>query len=709
MASPGGVPRWNRVVGDYIIGQQIGTGAFSTVWRARHRVRGTEVAVKEIAMDRLSKKLQENLLSEVFILRRINHPNIIALYDFIQTSGSIYLVLEYCRGGDLSVYIQNHDRVPEAIAKGFMKQLASGLQVLRDNNVIHRDLKPQNLLLSTYDENAVLKIADFGFARSLPPRGLAETLCGSPLYMAPEVMQFQKYDAKADLWSIGVILYQLVTGKTPFTGNSQIQLLQNIVKANELSFPLGYNLSSDCVDLCQKLLRRNAVERLTFEEFFNHQFLAEQPSTDAAKMKVKKGDDIPQLACSQRRFSGENLHDDCLPFPLDEDSSGQDGRFPDPLNKGSVRLTSGFSVDIGQKDLFSSPSKDMAIPSRYSYRHDFSGTHGVIVKEMKYSKEQKPSISSCKGGDSLELVEQDYVLVQGPPLDISSSSVSPSKPSNSPCKSESSPIASQNFSALSAPMPITGAAVNNSHVIGSMESGDSPASGTSHGSMDMTDAMEQPSGHSRTRIRSLQQVASVITDVVKEKIADGRQLEAFSVQLLVLAIWKQALHICHAQAASVSELSPSREVRSRKNCISNTLEYMNCTDTQVLDPVCSEIERDFLHGVEYAEELALEVRQMTVATELPDAIEIIFQSALLLGRQGGVDEMMGNTENASSRYSKAVCLLYFLLVEAPSLALSPPFSLTNSDRYRLRLYIDVLSNRRGQSQFQRMGIKGDYQ
>lgn len=165
MASAGGgVARGGRLVGDYMIGQQIGAGAFSTVWRARHRVRGTEVAVKEIAMDRLSNKLQENLLSEVFILRRINHPNIIALYDFIQSSGRIYLILEYCRGGDLSVYIQNHGRVPEATAKHFMKQLASGLQVLRDNNVIHRDLKPQNLLLSSYGENAVLKIADFGFA-----------------------------------------------------------------------------------------------------------------------------------------------------------------------------------------------------------------------------------------------------------------------------------------------------------------------------------------------------------------------------------------------------------------------------------------------------------------------------------------------------------------------------------------------------------------
>ncbi|XP_042427439.1 serine/threonine-protein kinase ATG1c-like isoform X2 [Zingiber officinale] len=700
MSSAGGggiVPRCNRVVGDYIIGQQIGAGAFSTVWRARHRVRGTEVAVKEIVMDRLSKKLQENLLSEVSILRRINHPNIIALYDFIQTSGRIYLVLEYCKDGDLSVYIQNHGRVPEIIAKHFMQQLASGLQVLRDNNVIHRDLKPQNLLLSTHGGNFVLKIADFGFARSLAPRGLAETLCGSPLYMAPEVMQFQKYDAKADLWSVGIILYQLVTGKTPFTGNSQIQLLQNVLKTNELHFPFDCNLSSECVDLCQKLLRRNAVERLTFEEFFNHQFLLEQPTNATARIKSKIRDDFTQLEYSQKRLSGEISHDDSLPFPLDEESVLQETSIPDPQNKGSVRRTTGFTVGAELNNLSCSPLKDVTIPSRYrGHAQDFRVSPAQIAKETEFVIEQKPSNSS-KVVDSLEFVDQDYVIVPGPPLDMSPSSVSPS-PTNSPRRSESPPVASSKFNGLSAPLPIIGAVVGNSHTIGTPGSGCS-ASLTSQGSMDMIDAMEQPSGHFMVRIRSLQQFASVITDIVKEKIANGQHHEAFSVQLLVLAIWKQALRICHAEAASTSDVSPLPEQKIRKNCISNTAEYLNCIDSRVLNPVCSEIERDFLLAVEYAEELASDINQKTAPSELPDAIEIIFQSALTLGRQGGVDEMMGNMERASCQYSKAVSLLRFLLVEAPSLVLSPSFTPTISDRYRLRTYIDALSNRRDQSSF----------
>jgi serine/threonine-protein kinase ULK/ATG1 len=133
-------------------------------------------------------------------------------------------VLEYCSGGDLAGYINRHGKVPEAVAKHFMRQLALGLQVLQEKHFIHRDLKPQNLLLSSKEVTPLLKIGDFGFARSLTPESMAETFCGSPLYMAPEIIRNQKYDAKADLWSAGAILFQLVTGKPPFDGNNHIQV-----------------------------------------------------------------------------------------------------------------------------------------------------------------------------------------------------------------------------------------------------------------------------------------------------------------------------------------------------------------------------------------------------------------------------------------------------------------------------------------------------
>ena len=140
---------------------------------------------------------------------------------------------------------------------------------------VQRDLKPQNLLLSDHTPQAVLKIADFGFARHLQQHQLADTLCGSPLYMAPEILQSHKYDAKADLWSVGTILYELVVGRPPFNGSNHVSLLHNIER-HEAKIPdqIANNLSAACVDLIYSLLRRNPVQRISFEEFFNHPFLA---------------------------------------------------------------------------------------------------------------------------------------------------------------------------------------------------------------------------------------------------------------------------------------------------------------------------------------------------------------------------------------------------------------------------------------------------
>ncbi|KAJ4978043.1 hypothetical protein NE237_008823 [Protea cynaroides] len=714
-----------RVVGDYIVGRKIGSGSFSVVWHARHRLHGTEVAIKEIVIERLSKKLQENLLLEIDILQKVEHPNIIRLYNIIKGPGRIHLVLEYCRGGDLSIYIQRHGgRVPEATAKHFMQQLASGLQVLRENNLIHRDLKPQNLLLSTNDSHSVLKIADFGFARSLQPRGLAETLCGSPLYMAPEIMQLQKYDAKADLWSVGAILFQLVTGRTPFTGNNQMQLLQNIVKSTEVRFPQDTkDLSSDCIDLCRKLLRRNPVERLTFEELFNHPFLLLNGSEDSPRSTTasKTLDSFPLAESNSGRHRGESSQEDCLPFPLEDDSSGPDVSPFFLTNKAPMKPTSGFSGDTKFDLRAAAPnvSNNMDIPSRYGsptyrvkntgFRFDQDKHLGGNLKEALQVMDQQPVKASSKVVDSMEFIDQDYVLVSGPSVGASASSISafrsPHSP-HSPRKSESSPKAFvSNNTRTSAPMPIIGAAVRNTCGGGSLDSHSSVPSGASQGSMDMGDALEQPSFHSLTRITSLQQCASAVTELVNEKIEAGRRLEAFSIQLVILAIWKQALHICHAQAASAVEGSPSQDitrVRGSTNMKHSSLdvqERVNIVDTGGPEAVCSQIEKEFLLEVGHAEELARDL-PMDGAMEMPDAMETIFQSALAFGRHGAVEELVGAMESAASLYSKSVRLLTFLLVEAPSLILNPPFSLTNSDRFRLRTYIDVLNNRQGQSRSQ---------
>ncbi|OIW18905.1 hypothetical protein TanjilG_25348 [Lupinus angustifolius] len=753
----------SRVVGDYIVGRKIGAGSFSVVWHGRHKVHGTEVAIKEIGTLRLNNKLQESLMSEVSILNQINHPNIIRLHEIIQAPGKIHIVLEYCKGGDLSLYIQRHGRVPEATAKHFMQQLATGLQVLRDNNLIHRDLKPQNLLLSRNDESSVLKIADFGFARSLQPRGLAETLCGSPLYMAPEIMQLQKYDAKADLWSVGAILFQLVTGKTPFTGNNQIQLLQNIMKSTELQFPPDIqSLSIDCKDLCQKLLRRNPVERLTFEEFFNHPFLSQkQPELDES-LRNRSSSRLVGECCSTEsdplRRTEENYQEDCFPFSLDVDSSGAEGIPSFSRKKSSMKSTYGFDLNTirdkveptSTRRLDNHNKKIDSVAQRPENTTRRLDNHNKKIDSVAQrpenttrrldnhnkkidsvarrpenttrrldnhkisrnltdppeSPEQRFAIPHSKVTDSLENIDQDYVLVSGPPMDVSSSSVSNSKMSSSQYRPGNLPQDPSNaITKLSAPMPIVVAPTSSTYQIGSAESRDS-APGTSHGSIDTGD--EQPSAHCMTRIKSLKQCAYALTELVNEKIEAGKQLEAFSIQLVILAIWKQALHMCHTQAASAMEGSPSQETSRYRRSTSKKhgsfdLEGCLLGNTQGSKDILPQIESEFLKEIEHGEELSKGIQPGN--TEMPDAMETIFQSALAFGKHGGVEELMGEMDSADALYSKAVRLLVFLLSEAPSLILNPPFSLTNSDRYRLRTYVDMLNTRQGYARSQRMELR----
>ncbi|KAM3229516.1 hypothetical protein ACQJBY_060394 [Aegilops geniculata] len=682
-----------RRVGDYVLLRPIGSGAYSQVWLGKHVARGTEVAVKEIAMDRLSAKLRDSLLSEVDILRRITHPNIIALHDSIRDGGRIYLILEYCRGGDLYAYLLRHKRVPETVAKHFIRQLACGLQKLRESNVVHRDLKPQNILLVSNNGTSILKIADFGFAKFLQPSGLAETLCGSPLYMAPEVMQAQKYDAKADLWSVGIILYQLVTGSPPFNGDSQIQLMKNILKSGQLRFPSDCELSHDCIDLCRKLLRISSVERLTVEEFVNHPFLFEHaPERILSRTPSDTRDGFPFTKSSPTRLSGQSSQEDCMPFPLDLSTGQEESPAPEsnaPMKSYGFATSKKLDKTSGQ-----SPSKHTGLFSRYIMGNNYAPSSQRLDHPGQRTKESK--IGEGRGAKGVHPEDQEYVFVSGH-AEGSSSSTSASLQRNLPAKYENPSVSPPNLAALSAPVPINGTAINRqqSAGTGSLDSHCSPISGTSHGSAYMSDGLDQPPSHYLTRIRLLGQYASTIAELVKEEIKGGRHLEAFAIQLIILATWKQAIHICNSYAASAARESPSHDV-TMKGLDTDAPHLL--ANSQMADDECTQIERQFLSEVEHAEELASTVGQIPDATAMPDAVEIIFQYALEYGRHGGVVEMMGKVATAMSRYTKAICLLRFLLIEAPSLALNPPLSLTRSDRHRLRTYIEALNARLSQLQ-----------
>ncbi|PYH92869.1 putative serine/threonine protein kinase [Aspergillus ellipticus CBS 707.79] len=311
-------------IGHYTRLDEIGRGSFATVYQGVHTRTRTYVAIKSVNMSKLNRKLKENLSSEIHILKGLYHPHIVALIDCHETTSHIHLVMEYCALGDLSLFIKRRDTLAdhrytkemmskypnprggalnEVVVRHFLKQLSSALKFLRDRNLIHRDIKPQNLLLcpspSSYQSGMaqvvpfkgsedsfspttgleslpMLKIADFGFARSLPATSLAETLCGSPLYMAPEILRYEKYDAKADLWSVGTVLYEMVVGKPPFRATNHVELLRKIEKGEDrIKFPEENPASDDVKALIRALLKRNPVERMNFSDFFESGIITE--------------------------------------------------------------------------------------------------------------------------------------------------------------------------------------------------------------------------------------------------------------------------------------------------------------------------------------------------------------------------------------------------------------------------------------------------
>uniref|UniRef100_A0A8B9JU69 non-specific serine/threonine protein kinase n=1 Tax=Astyanax mexicanus TaxID=7994 RepID=A0A8B9JU69_ASTMX len=270
----------------------IGHGAFAVVFRGRHKQKhDLEVAVKCINKKNLAKS-QSLLGKEIKILKELKHENIVGLLDFQEISGCVYLVMEYCNGGDLAEYLHSKGSLSEDTIRSFLQQIAAAMSVLRSKGIIHRDLKPQNILL-TYSSgrranpNSIcVKLADFGFARYLQGNTMAATLCGSPMYMAPEVIMSQNYDAKADLWSVGTIIFQCLTGKAPFQASSPQELRQFYERNRNLSPNIPRETSSHLRHLLLSLLQRNHRDRMDFDEFFHHPFLE-------ASSSMRKSSPVP--------------------------------------------------------------------------------------------------------------------------------------------------------------------------------------------------------------------------------------------------------------------------------------------------------------------------------------------------------------------------------------------------------------------------------
>lgn len=389
--------------------------------------------------------------------------------------------MEYCELGDLSLFIKKRDKLithpathdmarkypcapnsglHEVVIRHFLKQLTSALEFLRSKNYVHRDVKPQNLLLlpaqGFRDKRALpimeassdslipisglaslpmLKLADFGFARVLPSTSLADTLCGSPLYMAPEILRYERYDAKADLWSVGTVLYEMVTGRPPFRARNHVELLRKIEAAEDvIRFPREVIISPDMKALVRSLLKRSPVERLSFENFFTHQVVMEDipglVEDDIPKPPKRELETIHQgepLPASPRLSSLRQAGNEPGPSRSPRDAqtrspqigSPSDGRYrrqsTDMQRVGSSPRDGGEGLGIHRPSVQHTASLPNQIRVLERTPRDTASPPGSLVHESRRPRGQsgssRPLTEEEKAAQDV-MFERDYVVVE---------------------------------------------------------------------------------------------------------------------------------------------------------------------------------------------------------------------------------------------------------------------------------------------------------
>ncbi|KAM9335454.1 serine/threonine-protein kinase MARK2 isoform 2-T2 [Symphorus nematophorus] len=255
-------------IGNYRLLKTIGKGNFAKVKLARHILTGKEVAVKIIDKTQLNSSSLQKLFREVRIMKMLNHPNIVKLFEVIETEKTLYLVMEYASGGEVFDYLVAHGRMKEKEARAKFRQIVSAVQYCHQKCIVHRDLKAENLLL---DADMNIKIADFGFSNEFTLGNKLDTFCGSPPYAAPELFQGKKYDGpEVDVWSLGVILYTLVSGSLPFDGQNLKELRERVLRGK---YRIPFYMSTDCENLLKKFLILNPSKRGSLEQIMRDRWM----------------------------------------------------------------------------------------------------------------------------------------------------------------------------------------------------------------------------------------------------------------------------------------------------------------------------------------------------------------------------------------------------------------------------------------------------
>ncbi|GMN43534.1 hypothetical protein TIFTF001_012742 [Ficus carica] len=256
----------------YELGSLLGQGTFAKVYHGRSLSSGQSVAIKIISKDKVSRKvLMEQIKREISVMRLMKHPNIVSLHEVMASKRKIYFAMEFAKGGELFDKVAKQGRLREDLARKYFQQLIGAVDYCHSRGVYHRDLKPENLLL---DENGDLKVSDFGLSALWDSRrqdGLLHTTCGTPAYVAPEVIHRRGYDgAKADIWSCGVILFVLLAGYLPFNEQNLMDLYKKIFKG-KFRCPQWFPL--EVRKLLSKILDPNPSKRISIDKIMENRWV----------------------------------------------------------------------------------------------------------------------------------------------------------------------------------------------------------------------------------------------------------------------------------------------------------------------------------------------------------------------------------------------------------------------------------------------------
>nr|XP_008120386.1 PREDICTED: hormonally up-regulated neu tumor-associated kinase homolog A-like [Anolis carolinensis] len=267
-----------KQVGNYLVGKMINKGSFAKVMEGLHIPTREKVAIKVIDKKKAKQDsyVLKNMKREPRIHQMIKHPNIVQLYETLETDNSYYMVMELCLGGDLMDRICEKKKLEEREVKKYMRQIMSAVEHLHRHGIVHRDLKIENFLL---DENNSIKIVDFGLSNIMKFEGLSQELlntqCGSPAYAAPELLAHKKYGPKVDVWSIGVSMFAMLTGTLPFTVEPfNIKQLHLKMVNGEMN-PIPPNISTGAVHFMHSLLEPDPAKRPAIKEAMKDKWLSD--------------------------------------------------------------------------------------------------------------------------------------------------------------------------------------------------------------------------------------------------------------------------------------------------------------------------------------------------------------------------------------------------------------------------------------------------